>query len=298
MLTDADGHASGVEYVDANGVAHVQRARTVILASYTFENVRLMLLSGDARHPDGLGNGCGQLGRYYMTKMFAHVDGHFPDVVFNRHTGPAAQGMVLDDFLSADFDGPSHGFLGGGTLGTENQFLPLQISRESLPPGCASAGGDRYREHLKRWQHLGVVRVQPDALPYHSSRLDLDPRHRDRSGLGLPVVRITYDLQPDEHRRAAWLEGKAAEILRSMGADTDLVRAALHRRGQQPRHGRLPDGRVAGHLGGRSRAAGPRHARPVRARRCRLPQLPRHQSHSDALGAGAAGHRAAGGASA
>jgi len=217
LLTDAAGRASGVEYVDANGVSHVQRARTVILAGYTFENVRLMLLSGDARHPDGLGNGHGQLGRYYMTKMFAHVDGHFPDVVFNRHTGPAAQGMVLDDFLSADFDGPSHGFLGGGTLGTENQFLPLQISRESLPPGV-QAWGRPYREHLKGWQHLGVVRVQPDAVPYHSSRLDLDPRHRDRSGLGLPVVRITYDLQPDEHRRAAWLEGKAAEILRSMGA--------------------------------------------------------------------------------
>ena len=63
ILTDADGHADGVEYVDPNGQSHVQRARTVILCSYTFENVRLLLLSGDGRHPDGLGNNRGAGGQ-------------------------------------------------------------------------------------------------------------------------------------------------------------------------------------------------------------------------------------------
>jgi gluconate 2-dehydrogenase alpha chain len=53
----------------------------VILCSYTFENVRLLLLSGDGRHPNGLGNNTGQVGKHFMTKMFAHVDGHFPDTV-------------------------------------------------------------------------------------------------------------------------------------------------------------------------------------------------------------------------
>ena len=43
VLTDGDGRASGVEYVDANGNWRVQEARTVILCSYTFENVRLLL---------------------------------------------------------------------------------------------------------------------------------------------------------------------------------------------------------------------------------------------------------------
>ena len=60
VLTDADGHVDGVEYVDALGRRQEQRARTVILAGYTFENVRLLLLCGDARHPDGLGNNRGR----------------------------------------------------------------------------------------------------------------------------------------------------------------------------------------------------------------------------------------------
>ena len=46
--------------------------------------------SPDDRHPEGLGNSSGQLGRHYTTKMFAHVNGLFPGVNFNRHTGPAA----------------------------------------------------------------------------------------------------------------------------------------------------------------------------------------------------------------
>ena len=38
-----------------------------------------------------------------MTKMFAHVDGCFPDEVSDRHTAPASQTEVLDDFLSEEY---------------------------------------------------------------------------------------------------------------------------------------------------------------------------------------------------
>ncbi|MDB5074694.1 MAG: glucose-methanol-choline oxidoreductase, partial [Chloroflexi bacterium] len=155
----------------------------------------------------------------YMTKMFPHVDGYFPDVVFNRHTGPAAQGVVIDDFLSTDFDSLKEGFIGGATLGAENQFLPIQISREALPPGTPGWGA-QYRDHLSKWQHFGVVRIQPDALPYTDNFLDLDPIRRDRSALGMPVIRITYDLHPNEQRLSEWMENKAAEILRRMGAES------------------------------------------------------------------------------
>jgi gluconate 2-dehydrogenase alpha chain len=217
VLTDRYGHASGVEYVDANGIARVQEARTVILCGYTLENVRMLLLSGDARHPDGLGNDNGQVGRHFMTKMWADVQGYFPDTVFNAHTGPAAQMWGLDDFVGADFDSAAHGFVGGGTPNIENQRLPIQISRESLPPDVRRWGSE-YREHIRRWQHVCAIRLQPDALSYRANFLDLDARHRDRSGLGLPLVRITYDLQDNEHRASEFMEERAEDILREMGA--------------------------------------------------------------------------------
>ncbi|HXM26678.1 MAG TPA: GMC family oxidoreductase, partial [Chthoniobacterales bacterium] len=217
ILTDRDGHASGVEYVDPLGCRKVQEARTVILAAYTFENLRLLFLSGDHLRPNGLGNNRGQLGRYFMTKMFAHVDGLFPEINFNRHTGPAAQGVVLDDYLAGDFDSVRHGFVGGATLGAEQQFLPIQISREALPP-IVRRWGKPYKDHIRQWQHFGVVRIQPDTLSYDNNFIDIDPSHCDRSGLGMPLIRITYDMRANEQRLAAWMEAKAEEILREMGA--------------------------------------------------------------------------------
>ncbi len=217
VLTDGDGHAKGVEYVDANGNWQVQEARTVILCSYTFENVRLLLLSGDGQHPNGLGNNAGQVGKHLMTKMWSDVSGFFPDTIFNAHTGPAAQMWSLDDFIAADFDSAAHGFVGGATPNIENQRLPIQISREALPPDVRRWGKE-YKDHLRQWQHIAAVRLQPDTLSYHANFLDLDPRHRDHSGLGLPVLRITYDMQANEHRMAEFMEAKAEEILREMGA--------------------------------------------------------------------------------
>jgi gluconate 2-dehydrogenase alpha chain len=218
VLTDGDGRAWGVEYVDANDTLHVQEASSVILCSYTFENVRLLLLSGDERHPNGLGNNTGQVGKHFMTKMFAHVDGHFPDTVFNRHAAPASQTEVLDDFLTDGYDSYGEGgFVGGATLGVENGLMPIQISRQSLPPDVPR-WGKKYKDHLREWQHWCTIRLQPDTLSYQRNFLDLDPRYRDKSGLGLPLIRITYDLRENEQRLAQHMEGKAEEILREMGA--------------------------------------------------------------------------------
>jgi gluconate 2-dehydrogenase alpha chain len=152
-----------------------------------------------------------------MTKAWADVYGFFPDVVFNAHTGPAAQMWGLDDFVASDFDSLAHGFVGGATPNVENQRLPIQISREPLPPGVRGWGRP-YRDQLRQWQHLCAVRLQPDTLSYAGNHLDLDPRQRDRSGLGLPVVRITYDMRDNERRLDEWMEAKAGEILRAMGA--------------------------------------------------------------------------------
>lgn len=218
VLTNSDGRATGVEYVDAAGQTWVQEADAVVLSSYTWENARLMFLSADEKHPNGLGNTSGQLGKHLMIKQFPHVDGYFPEIVFNRHVGPASQAIVLDDYVQENFDSwGTGGFIGGSTLGAENQFLPIQISRETLPPDVPCWGG-AYKAHLLEWQHLGVVRYQPDALPYAQNYLDIDPRRRDASGIGMPVVRVTYDMQPNEVRQAHFFADRAAEVLRAMGA--------------------------------------------------------------------------------
>jgi gluconate 2-dehydrogenase alpha chain len=217
ILTGADGRASGVEYVDATGALREQQARAVILCGYTFENVRLLLLSGDGRRPDGLGNNRGQVGKHLITKMWMDVYGECPGTVFNGHTGPSGQMWSLDDFISAGFDCVAHGFVGGATPNVENQRLPIQIARELLPPDVPSWGAG-YKAHIRKWQQFAAVRIQPDALSYDVNFMDLDPHHRDRSGIGLPVVGVTYDQQPNERRMLAFFAEQGKAILREMGA--------------------------------------------------------------------------------
>ena len=216
ILTDEQGHAKGVRYLDANGKFQVQESRCVILGAYTWENLRLMFLSGNSKSPAGLGNSHDQLGRNVMTKMFSQVLAQFPGTYFNNHCANASQAMIVEDSLYPDFPADKWGFLGGATISAEPQCLPLNISREDLPPEVPSWGA-KYKEHLQTWQQWGLLRMQPDTLSYTNNFVDLDPHHRDRSGLGVPVIRITYDVRENEHRLLAWTENKCEEILRAMG---------------------------------------------------------------------------------
>lgn len=218
ILTDKDGHTDGVEYVNALGVRHIQKARTVILCTYTWENVRLLFLSGDEKHPNGLGNNTNQLGKHFMSKTSTHLGALFESENWNRHTGPAAQAVIVDDLLSEQFDSASHGFVGGGSASLEMQTLPLRISMETRPDHVPSWGAE-YKAHLPKWQNTAYIGIQQDSLPYACNYLDLDPNYRDTSGLGLPVIRATYQVQPNEHRISDYVESWAEDIFTAMGAD-------------------------------------------------------------------------------
>ena len=209
-----------------------------------------------------------------------------------RHTGPAAQMVTLDDYNSADFDSVAHGFVGGASLNVENQQLPLQIARDPLPSGVRGLGPP-YQQQLRRWQHIAAVRIQPDSLAYTTDHLDLDPRHRDRSGLGLPVLRVTTDMRPNEHRLHAYMEEQCVRILERMGAVQTWPGPRLRGCGQQPRPGRRANGRRPPPVGGRPGPPGPRHARAVRVQRRGLPHVHRGQPAPDADGTHRSRHRAA-----
>src|SRR5205814_8707869 len=66
----ADRRVSGVNYV-TDGVEYFQPAKVVLLASFTYENTRLLLLSKSKAYPDGLSNNHKQVGRHY----FSHHQG-------------------------------------------------------------------------------------------------------------------------------------------------------------------------------------------------------------------------------
>ncbi|MGH8428762.1 MAG: GMC family oxidoreductase N-terminal domain-containing protein, partial [Solimonas sp.] len=62
---DRNGRVTGVTYVK-EGTAYFQPADVVLIAGYTYENTRLLLLSTSPAYPNGLSNNRRQVGRHYF----------------------------------------------------------------------------------------------------------------------------------------------------------------------------------------------------------------------------------------
>lgn len=219
ITTNEHGRATGVDYLDVDQRLRHLEAAIVVLSAYTFENVRLLLLSTSEQFPRGLANGHGQVGKYFTPKQLPRVLGLLPGRALNRFTGPSAQGMIMDDLLSDNFDHTGLGFIRGASLGVIQQSQPIAAAKDTTPPDVPR-WGRAYKEYLVRnWNSTFAIEAQPEGLMYEANYLDLDPVVRDRSGLGLPVIRITFQQYPNELAVIDFVRERSVEMLRAMGVD-------------------------------------------------------------------------------
>ena len=215
ILTDKGGNASGVEYLDAGGQMVTQPAAFVILSTYVYENTRMLLLSRSGMFPNGLANNHGQVGKYYMAHYYPGVNGLLPGKRTNLFSGTASQGVAMDDLNGDNFDHSGLGFIRGAITGVSNEVRPIGASA-NVPPDVPMWGA-AYKQWLRQ-NGNSVISVggQLENIPSVHNFLDLDPTTKD--ALGVPVVRITYDLHENELRAGNYLLKKYAEILKAMGA--------------------------------------------------------------------------------
>ena len=213
LVTNDHGEVIGVEYQGPSGRV-LQPAGVVILSAFTFENVRLLLLSRSRRFPQGLGNNTGQVGKYFMPRQLPAVQGILEEHTTNRFIGPQAQAQAIDDWNADNFDHTGLGFIRGAYMAVHNTFPPI-TSSAVLPPGVRRWGRD-YKHFLARdYNRIVTVVYMSEVLPYEANTLDLDPDARD--SMGRPVLRITFDISDNERRATNFLQDKAAEILDRMG---------------------------------------------------------------------------------
>src|SRR5207249_7617021 len=80
VLVDREGRATGVSYIDKKTRKEVQvRGKVVVLAASACESARLLLNSKSPRHPNGLANSSGLVGKYLMDTVGADgSDGFLP----------------------------------------------------------------------------------------------------------------------------------------------------------------------------------------------------------------------------
>ena len=210
-----DGRASGVTYV-AEGDERFLSAKSVLLATFTYENARLLLLSTSRLFPSGLSNNHGQVGKHYIAHVVPRVHAVFPGRRLNLFNGIGSQVTAIDDFNADNFDHTGLGFLSGGMFLTNHELSPIAFASDRLPSSVPRWGGAWKGWIARHAQSVGAAYAQFDALPYESNALDLDPVTTDP--FGIPVVRVTHRIGQNEELAANFLFTRLEEWLMEAGA--------------------------------------------------------------------------------
>jgi gluconate 2-dehydrogenase alpha chain len=218
--TDASGKVTGVSYYGPGENDNTVEAELVIVTTFIYDNVRLLMLSKSDKHPNGLANSSGELGRHLMAHMMPNVFVTFDDRFVNNFMGPSAQKHTIDDFNADNFDHTGLGFIRGAqiSIGTPNlEGGPISATTAAPPPGVPRWGAG-YRDFFTHfYARHGAMVGQTENLPYPDQVIDLDPHVRDM--YGLPAPRLTYDFRrPNEMKRIAFVQAKMEEIGRAMGS--------------------------------------------------------------------------------
>jgi gluconate 2-dehydrogenase alpha chain len=223
IAVDAQGRATGVNYV-VGSQEFFQPARVVLLAGYTYENVRMLLLSTSRAYPNGLANNHGQVGRHYLSHhQGAGVSALFPFDLGSWY-GLPAQGVAVDEWADDNFDHAGLDFIGGGNLWAMSDNRPISAANGSTF-GRSRAWGSGWKRFIQQnADRSHGFYIQKTTLPYEDNYLDLDPTVKDP--LGFPVIRITGQYKQNEMRIAAFLQDKAEQWYREAGA-IEVVRGGL-----------------------------------------------------------------------
>jgi gluconate 2-dehydrogenase alpha chain len=197
---------------DSTGDEWEQPADLVIVAAYTFENVRLMLLSNIGKAYDPVTN-TGTTGRNYAYQTANGVTLFFDDKNFNPFIGAGAVGMGIDDFNNDNFDHSGLGFFGGGSI----RVTPIgaaPINSRPVPPGTPKWGSDWKKATVKNYLSTMSIGCEASSYTQRTNYLSLDPNYKDPHGR--PLLRITFDFPENDLRMAQYCTGKVAEIAKTM----------------------------------------------------------------------------------
>jgi choline dehydrogenase-like flavoprotein len=212
LIVGADGLVEGAEYVDADGVEHVQTADITIMAANGVGTPRLLLASADDRYRDGLANSSGLVGKRLMMHPFSTVLGLFEDDL-QSWEGPWGQSIHSLEFYETD---ERRGFVRGAKWGLQPSGGPVSMTR-AYPFGDNPIWGEGFHEGIrKRLGRSAMWGIIAEDLPDERNRIELHPELKDADGV--PAPKIFYKADQNSERLVAYHQARAAESLQEAGA--------------------------------------------------------------------------------
>lgn len=226
LESDETGRVRRAHYVDPQDHPQQVEARVFVVACQAIESARLLLNSPGPRHPRGLANRSGMVGRNLLFSTYGACWGDYTRGRSGRpqwfdSTEPFLN-RALQDWYVFDQGGAA---AKGGTL----NFLlahPNPISAaEMLAFGDPARGGrplwgEGLKQRLERWFRDQIhlkCEVFGEWLPAPPCRVTVDGAVRDR--YGMPAARVNAWGHPRNRETAQRLVAHGLEALRAMGAE-------------------------------------------------------------------------------
>ncbi len=211
VLTNAKGaRATGVEYYDAKGNRQVAEASVVIVAAYAFQTPRILLNSATDRHPEGLANSSGTLGKYMMSHSSNTVYGLFKEKTENYLGTTGGQLLCQEDYHKD----PRRGYINSA------QWLIAQALKPNDLLGIANSRPELFGTALSQFMrtassYLASMTYFGENLPSAENRL---VRAEKKDQYGFPLARVTHDFSAGDIRcyEAGIKQGQA--VFKAAGA--------------------------------------------------------------------------------
>jgi len=227
LISDNTGKITSAEYFDENNNVKNIHAKIFVVACHAIESSRLLLSSTGPKHPDGLANNHGQVGKNLLFSAGGSGTGELTYKKFDKLTaqqlktrGPFVN-RGLQDWYFID-DEKMNGKAKGGTI----DFLlrhPNPIAR-AMPLKWDDNENLVWGKELKRQLKSTFTETQDlrfevfnDWLPTDNCFVSLDKTIKDKWGSNVAKVRVGY--HDHDLKIGQYLTDKAEMVLKQMGAD-------------------------------------------------------------------------------
>ncbi len=212
VLTDKNGErVTGVEYVH-DGTTHRQLARVVVLSAFVVENPRLLFNSATTKHPNGLANSSGMVGKCIMPHSSHDMYAKFDDEIRLYKGTPVL--ATTQDFYDTD---TCRGFARGYTLHAHGS---RPVAMATGLAGEAGVWGKQLRDVMLNYNFYGRVTLVGEVLPNPQNAVNLSD---EKDEFGVPRAEVSFSYGDNDNKMIAHAVKQANEILVAAGGKPAFV---------------------------------------------------------------------------
>lgn len=225
LSTDITGKVVAAHYYDKDNQEVIVKAHTFVVACQAIETSRLLLNSTGEKHPNGIGNNTGQLGKNIIFSAGGVGHGEFPYDQFSDEEviKLKSRGTFVNRSLQEwyEINDPE---LGGKQKGGTVDFLwkhanPISRSIRLKWGKDGLVWGETLKKKMHHYftqeRHL-TFEVFNDWLPTDDCFVTLDDQITDK--WGDPVAKVRLGYHAHDLKVGAYISEKTEAVLKEMGA--------------------------------------------------------------------------------